>query len=74
MAEWKSGILQFESHILCGPMQLSLVVVISRGGVSVKGGLALCVGDSAFLAEVGFNYLVPEYRSLPEVMLPVRAV
>jgi hypothetical protein len=36
MAEWKNRTLQFESHILCGPVQLGLAVVVSGGGASVR--------------------------------------
>jgi hypothetical protein len=32
MVEWKSGTLQFESHILCNLVQLSLAVAVSEGG------------------------------------------
>ena len=70
MAEWKSETLQFESHNLCGPVQLGLVVVISGGGASVRGGLASC-GGALPSQEVGFSYLVPDCRGLPEVVLPV---
>jgi hypothetical protein len=35
-----------------------------KGRLSFVRGVGLC-------AEVGFNYLVPRYRGLPEVVLPV---
>jgi hypothetical protein len=44
IVEWKSRTLQFESHILCGPVQLGLAIAVSGGGASVKGGLASARG------------------------------
>jgi hypothetical protein len=46
MVEWKSGTLQFESYILCGPVQLGLAVAVSGGGASVRGGLASTRGKT----------------------------